>query len=79
MIRRTLAEIRARARDELAINPTITCYEILDDGYELRYPANPFAGVKASFDRLSHSARSMAVSLSRMGDEISIAMRGGRP
>lgn len=77
--RRTLAEILARARDELMINPTITVYEILDDGYELRRPANPFAGVRASFDRLSHSARSMSVSLSRLGDEINIAMRGGRP
>lgn len=48
MIRRSLDEIRARARAELASNPTITVYRMVN-GVEKRRAANPFLGMRNHF------------------------------
>jgi hypothetical protein len=61
-MRRTLAEIRACAREELAVNPTITVYTFIG-GVEKRRPAHPFA-------KLNAACRSMTASFNRMGDSL---------
>lgn len=63
MPRRTLDELMARATAELHTNPTIWVYEITPDGFEIRRPAYPFAGLAASLDKAMDGFR-------RVGDQI---------
>lgn len=72
MIRRTLDDIRARARVELNINPTITvygfapCHEDPTVGHEInRRPANPWAGLNAALRGVTVSFNDMAATLAR--------------
>jgi hypothetical protein len=76
--RRTLDEILMAARAELAINPTITFYEILEDGFEVGGPANPYAGLQSDFRKLTASFDRMGDSLAKFRDAFSgIALAAG--
>lgn len=67
--RRSLADIRARARAELADNPTITVYRFAN-GVEHRRSAYLFAGARHAFQALAVSAASAARAFSRFGDDL---------
>jgi hypothetical protein len=55
----TITDQIERAREELATNDTITVYDF-EFGEEFnRRPANPFLGIRRSFERLSASATKM--------------------
>lgn len=71
--RRTLKQDRARAREELRINPTITTYYMIDD-YEVRAAvtyrqlAESSAKVSASFNLLGESIKRFDDELAKWGD-----------
>ena len=62
-MRRTLAELHERAREELRTNPTITVYTITSDGLELRRPANRWAGINAGLQGITTAFQKMGESL----------------
>ncbi|CAA0129277.1 Uncharacterised protein [Mycolicibacterium vanbaalenii] len=72
--RRSLDELLARARAELAVNETITVYEFIDGGelpgFEIRRPANPYLGFGKSFVKLSASVARMAAQMENFADSL---------
>jgi hypothetical protein len=58
------------ARQGLATNPTITVYEMLDGQEFNRRPANPWLGVRLSFDKLGEAAGRASESLSALGESL---------
>jgi len=69
MIRRSMADILARARAELAANPTITTYIMLDD-YEWRGPGDPLAGLSRSFGSLGAKIFDLAKSYEQLSETL---------
>lgn len=66
MKRRSMADLMARAHDELAHNPTITVYTVDADGTIRRRRANPWATVWAA-------GQAATEAFARLGDQFTSA------